>query len=488
MKQLKDILYRVSLEEVIGRTDQDINTIHFDSRQIKTNDCFVAIDGEKANGHDFIKKAVELGATAVICEKMPKDISDHVTYVKVNDSRQALAYMANHYYDSPSKSLKLIGVTGTNGKTTTTSLMYQLFQHLGFPVGLISTVVIKINEKSISTSLTTPDSLTINKHMKEMVDAGVEYCFMEVSSHGIDQKRTLGLDFDVAVFTNLSHDHLDYHHSFAEYRDVKKQLFDQLSKTAVAVSNKDDKNGEFILQNTSAKKVFYGIKTIADFRAKILEKSFEGLKLELNGLEVWSRFIGDFNVYNLLAVYAVASQFDLSELEIVEALTKLEPVAGRFQHLVSPEKKVHAVVDYAHTPDALENVLKTLNSIRTNNETLTTIVGCGGNRDKTKRPVMGNIATSLSSQVIFTSDNPRFENPDEIIDDVEAGVEAQNTSKYIRITDRGQAIKTACKMAQANDIILIAGKGHETYQDVNGVKNDFDDVEHVISNFKLFNL
>lgn len=488
MKQLKDILYRVSLEEVIGRTDQDINTIHFDSRQIKPNDCFVAIDGEKANGHDFIKKAVELGATAVICEKMPKDISDHVTYVKVNDSRQALAYMANHYYDSPSKSLKLIGVTGTNGKTTTTSLMYQLFQHLGFPVGLISTVVIKINEKSISTSLTTPDSLTINKHMKEMVDAGVEYCFMEVSSHGIDQKRTLGLDFDVAAFTNLSHDHLDYHHSFAEYRDVKKQLFDQLSKTAVAVSNKDDKNGEFILQNTSAKKVFYGIKTIADFRAKILEKSFEGLKLELNGLEVWSRFIGDFNVYNLLAVYAVASQFDLSELEIVEALTKLEPVAGRFQHLVSPEKKVHAVVDYAHTPDALENVLKTLNSIRTNNETLTTIVGCGGNRDKTKRPVMGNIATSLSSQVIFTSDNPRFENPDEIIDDVEAGVEAQNTSKYIRITDRGQAIKTACKMAQANDIILIAGKGHETYQDVNGVKNDFDDVEHVISNFKLFNL
>lgn len=488
MKQLKDILYRVSLEEVIGRTDQEINAIHFDSREIKTNDCFVAIDGEKANGHDFIEKAVELGATAVICEEMPKNISDQVTYVRVNDSRQALAYMANHYYDSPSKSLKLIGVTGTNGKTTTTSLMYQLFQNLGFPVGLISTVVIKINEKSISTSLTTPDSLTINKHMREMVDAGVEYCFMEVSSHGIDQKRTLGLDFDVAAFTNLSHDHLDYHHSFAEYRDVKKQLFDQLSKTAVAVSNKDDKNGEFILQNTSAKRVFYGIKTIADFRAKILEKSFEGLKLELNGLEVWSRFIGDFNVYNLLAVYAVASQFDLSELEIVEALTKLEPVAGRFQHLVSPKKKVHAVVDYAHTPDALENVLKTLNSIRTNNETLTTIVGCGGNRDKTKRPVMGNIATSLSSQVIFTSDNPRFENPDDIIDDVEAGVEAQNTSKYIRITDRGQAIKTACKMAQANDIILIAGKGHETYQDVNGVKNDFDDVEHVTTNFKLFNL
>lgn len=488
MKYLKDILYQVSLEEAIGSTHQQIRSIHFDSRLIKADDCFIAIDGEKADGHDFINKAIEQGAKVVICEKLPSDILENITYIKVEDSRQALAYMSSHYYDNPSQSLKLIGVTGTNGKTTTTTLMYQLFKKLGFPVGLISTVVIKINDKSIPTQLTTPDSLTINKHMREMVDAGVEFCFMEVSSHGIDQKRTLGLEFDVAAFTNLSHDHLDYHHSFSEYRDVKKQLFDQLSKNAVAVSNKDDKNGEFMLQNTSAKTIFYGIKSIADFHAKILEKSFEGLKLELNGLEVWSRFIGDFNVYNLLAVYAVASQFDVSELEIVEALTKLEPVAGRFQHLVSPRQNVHAIIDYAHTPDALENVLKTINSIRTNNETLTTIVGCGGNRDKSKRPVMGNIATSLSTEVIFTSDNPRFENPDEIIDDIETGVEPQNSSKYIRITDRAQAIKTACKMAQPNDIILIAGKGHETYQDVNGVKNNFDDVEHVTQNFKLFKL
>lgn len=488
MKQLKDILYQVSLEEVIGLTSQTVGSIHFDSRAVKTGDCFVAIHGEKVNGHDFIQEAIQLGASSIICEEMPTQFSADVTYVRVKDTREALAYMANHYYDSPSKSLKLIGVTGTNGKTTTTSLMYQLFRNLGFPVGLISTVVIKINDQSVSTSLTTPDSLTINKHMRAMVDAGVDYCFMEVSSHGIDQKRTLGLDFDIAAFTNLSHDHLDYHKSFAEYRDVKKQLFDQLPKTAIAISNKDDKNGAFMLQNTAAKKVFYGIKSIADFQAKILEKSFEGLKLQLNGLEVWSRFIGDFNVYNLLAVYAVASQFELTEIEIVEALTKLEPVAGRFQHLVSPEKKVHAIVDYAHTPDALENVLRTLNAIRTNNETLTTIVGCGGNRDKTKRPVMGNIATALSTEVIFTSDNPRLEDPDEIIDDVEAGVEPQNASKYIRITNRAQAIKTACKMAKANDIILIAGKGHETYQDANAVKSDFDDVKHVTANFKLFNL
>ncbi|QSS96503.1 UDP-N-acetylmuramoyl-L-alanyl-D-glutamate--2,6-diaminopimelate ligase [Psychroflexus sp. ALD_RP9] len=488
MKLLKDILLNVAIEQVVGSTSVEVNALSFDSRAVSSLTCFVAIRGEKANGHQFITKAIDSGASAIICDTLPKELVNNVTYIRVNDTREALAHLSNNFYNQPSQKLQLVGVTGTNGKTTVSSLLFQLFKDLGFSVGLISTVVIKINDEDFPTNLTTPDSITINNTISKMVEAGVEYCFMEVSSHGIDQKRSLGLDFDTAIFTNLSHDHLDYHNSFEEYRNVKKRLFDQLKPQAVAITNIDDKNGRFMLQNTSANQFTYAIKSIADIKAKILEKNFDGLKLDIDGQEIWSSFLGEFNVYNLLAVYATALQFCSDKLQILQSITCLKPVAGRFQHMVSTNNNVHAIVDYAHTPDALQNVLKSINAIRTHNETLITVVGCGGNRDKSKRPKMGKIATQLSDKVIFTSDNPRFEDPDKIIADIETGVEPQNTSKYVAISNRAQAIKTACQQAQPNDIILIAGKGHETYQDTKGVKHDFDDRQHIKQNFKLFKL
>ncbi len=488
MKLLKDILINTGIEEVYGSTKVEVSQLSFDSRALESSSCFIAIRGEQADGHRFIDQAVSAGATSIICEQLPELLQTEVTYVRVKDTRQAIAYMSHYFYDQPSEKLQLVGVTGTNGKTTVSSLLYQLFKDLGFSVGLISTVVIKIHNQDLPTNLTTPDSITINKVMHQMLEAGVEYCFMEVSSHGIAQKRTLGLDFDMAIFTNLSHDHLDYHNSFNEYRDVKKCLFDQLKPTATAITNIDDKNGSYMLQNTASNQVTYAIKSLADVNAKLLEKSFDGLKLTIDQTEFWSPFLGEFNVYNLLAVYATAVQFGVNKLEVFQSLSRLKPVSGRFQHLLSPVKQVHAIIDYAHTPDALLNVLKSINAIRTNNETLITIVGCGGNRDKTKRPKMGRIAAQFSDKVIFTSDNPRFENPDEIIKDVEAGVEPQFSSRYISIINRAQAIKTACQQAEANDIILIAGKGHETYQDIEGVKRDFDDSQHIQHNFELFKL
>lgn len=478
MMVLKDILYKVTINAVVGSTSITVGKIEFDSRQIETNDIFVAISGTITDGHKYIEKAIKDGATAIVCEALPEVLEDGITYIRVANSNQALAFMANNFYGQPSENLKLIGVTGTNGKTTVTSLLYQLFKKAGYKVGLISTVNIMVDNEMYTTMHTTPDSLTINKYLKMMNDEGVEFCFMEVSSHGIHQSRTEGLKFEGGVFTNLSHDHLDYHDTFAEYRDVKKKFFDQLPKDAFALSNIDDKNGLVMFQNTEAKKYTYALKNYADYRAKILENELSGLLLKLNDSELWTRLIGSFNAYNILAIYGTAKLLGLDKVEVLRLISELETVAGRFQQFIS-EGKITAIVDYAHTPDALKNVLETINDIRTKNEELITVVGCGGNRDKTKRPKMAHIASVLSTKVILTSDNPRNEVPETIIEDMEKGVEPQNFKKTLSITDRKQAIKTACQMAGPNDIILIAGKGHETYQEIKGERFDFDDYKIV---------
>ncbi|MFY0483285.1 UDP-N-acetylmuramoyl-L-alanyl-D-glutamate--2,6-diaminopimelate ligase [Flavobacterium sp. PLA-1-15] len=475
---LKDILYKVAIESVHGTTETAVNKIEFDSRKVEENDVFVAIRGTISDGHDFIEKAINLGAIAIVCDTLPEIIVTGIAYIKVKDTNSALAFMASNYYNNPSKNLQLVGITGTNGKTTIASLLYQLFKKAGYKVGLLSTVKILVDDIEYKATHTTPDSLTINKYLKEMNEAGVEYCFMEVSSHGIHQKRTEGLHFEGGVFTNLSHDHLDYHPTFAEYRDVKKSFFDHLPKTAFALSNIDDKNGPVMLQNTNAKKLTYALKTYSDYKAQILENQLSGLLLRINDNEVWVRLIGTFNAYNLLAIYGTAVELGLDKLEVLRLLSELESVSGRFQFIISNDK-ITAIVDYAHTPDALENVLKTINDIRTKNEQLITIVGCGGDRDRTKRPIMANIASTLSDKAIITSDNPRTEDPEAIIAEMEKGVEPQNFKKTISITDRKQAIKTACQLAQPNDIILIAGKGHETYQEIQGIRYDFDDMQIV---------
>ena len=478
MKQLKDILYKVHIEAVHGATDITVSKIEFDSRKIELNDVFVAIRGTLSDGHDYIEKALSLGAIAVICEEFPSVIVNGVTYIKVKDSNEALAFLAANYYENPSENIRLVGVTGTNGKTTIASLLYQLFKKAGYKVGLLSTVKIMVDEQEFKATHTTPDSLTINKYLDLMVQEGCEFCFMEVSSHGVHQKRTEGLRFEGGVFTNLSHDHLDYHNSFAEYRDVKKSFFDNLSKDAFAITNIDDKNGLVMLQNTKARKLTYALKSYADYKAQILENQLSGLLLKINDNEVWVKLIGSFNAYNLLAIYGVAVELGIEKVEALRLLSELESVSGRFQFIVS-ETNITAIVDYAHTPDALENVLKTIEDIRTKNEQLITVVGCGGNRDKTKRPIMANIASTLSDKAIFTSDNPRSENPETIIEEMEKGVEPQNFKKTVSILDRKQAIKAACQLANPNDIILIAGKGHETYQEINGVRTDFDDLKIV---------
>jgi len=478
VKVLKDILYKVSINTVVGTTGVAVRAIEFDSRKIETGSVFVAIRGLVADGHRFIGTAVKNGAVAVVCETLPQEMVEGVTYIEVDNTHRALAFMASNFYNSPSENLKLVGVTGTNGKTTVASLLYQLFKKAGYKVGLLSTVKIMVDDKAYKATHTTPDSLTINKYLSKMNGAGVEYCFMEVSSHGIHQFRTEGLKFQGGVFTNLSHDHLDYHKTFAEYRDVKKRFFDGLPKNAFALVNVDDKNGMVMLQNTKAKKYTYALKQYADYRAQILESQFGGLLLRVNDSEVWTRLIGNFNAYNVLAIYATAELLGLEKVEVLRLISNLESVSGRFQYVVSKDK-ITAVVDYAHTPDALKNVLETINSIRTKNEKLITVVGCGGDRDKTKRPKMGHIASVLSTQVIFTNDNPRSENPELILNEIEAGVEPQNLKKTLTIEDRKQAIKTACQLAQPGDIILIAGKGHETYQEINGERFGFDDFKIV---------
>jgi len=478
MMVLKDILYKVTLNAVVGSTNTGVNAVNFDSRKVKKNHSFVAIRGLVADGHDYIETAIKNGASSVVCEIMPQKLVDGVTYVEVDNTSKALAVIASNFYGNPSGNLRLVGVTGTNGKTTITSLLYQLFKKAGYKVGLLSTVKIMVDEIEYKATHTTPDSLTINKYLSEMNAQGVEFCFMEVSSHGIHQYRTEGLHFEGAIFTNLSHDHLDYHKTFAEYRDVKKKFFDDLSTQAFALVNIDDKNGSVMLQNTKAKKYTYALKQYADYKTQILENQFSGLLLKINESEVWTRLIGNFNAYNLLAIYATAELLGFEKVETLRLISDLESVSGRFQYIISDEK-ITAIVDYAHTPDALKNVLETINSIRTKNEELITVVGCGGDRDKTKRPKMGHIASALSTKVIFTSDNPRSEKPETILSEIELGVEPQNFKKTLTIENREQAIKTACQMAQPNDIILIAGKGHETYQEIKGERFDFDDLKIV---------
>ena len=484
MKLLKDILYKVSVNAVYGDTNVKVAQVDFDSRKVVKDSLFVAQIGNSVDGHLYIDKAISLGATTIICEKLPIRLEANITFIQVEDSSKTLAIIASNFYDNPSSKLKLIGVTGTNGKTTVASLLYQLFKKSGYKTGLLSTVQILVDTTVFNATHTTPDSVTINSYLHQMVLLGVDYCFMEVSSHGIHQKRTEGLEFAGGIFTNLSHDHLDYHVSFASYRDVKKSFFDSLPKTAFALTNLDDKNGNVMLQNTKARKRTYALKTLADYKAKIIEKSFSGTLISINDTEFWTKLIGNFNAYNLAAIIGVAYELGLEKIEILTIISQLESVSGRFEHLVS-DNGVIAIVDYAHTPDALKNVLETINNIRTNNEKLITVIGCGGDRDKTKRPKMAHIASQLSTQAIFTSDNPRTENPDTILEEMEEGVSAENLKKIITISDRRQAIKTACKFSETGDILLIAGKGHENYQEISGERFHFDDLVEVKKYFNL---
>jgi len=476
LKKLVDILFGVKVLQTIGSIEQSVRSITFDSRKVELHTLFIAQKGTLTDGHLYIDKAIELGATVIVCETLTDVLKPNKTYVQVADANEALSFIAANFYDNPSHQLKLVGITGTNGKTTLATLSHALFQKAGFHCGLISTVVIKVGNKEYPTSHTTPDSITINHYLSQMVAEGVSHCFMEISSHGIHQKRTASLYFTGGVFTNLTHDHLDYHSTFAEYRDVKKSFFDLLPKTAFAITNLDDKNGKVMLQNTLATKKTYALKTMADYKAKVLENRLEGLYLQIDGQDVYTKLIGNFNAYNLLAIYAIARELGLDKMETLMHLSELESVNGRFQYFIS-NQGVTTIVDYAHTPDALINVLQTINEIRTGNENLITVVGCGGDRDKTKRPKMGQIAAQLSSTAVFTSDNPRSEDPQVIIEEMEKGVSAEYTRKTLSILERKEAIKTASKLSKKGDIVLIAGKGHETYQEIKGVKYDFDDLK-----------
>ena len=478
MKKLKDILFGVQIDSILGSTNVEVASVKFDSRAVEKNDLFVASSGGLQDGHNFIDAAIKNGAIAVVCEKRPEKVSEKIVWITTQNSREALAVLAANYYDNPSKKIQLVGVTGTNGKTTTASLLYALFEALGFSVGLLSTIAVKYNGIERSATHTTPDSMQINQALNEMVASGVAYCFMEVSSHGIDQERIKALHFAGGVFTNLSHDHLDYHQTFAAYRDVKKRFFDALSSQAFALVNADDKNAAYMLQNTAAKSYKYGLQNFADFQAKVLELSFSGMLLTVDQQELWTPLMGRFNASNLLAVYAVSQLLDVPKQEALAAASRLTNVKGRFQTYVTANKAT-VIVDYAHTPDALENVLKTITQIRTKNECLTTLIGCGGNRDQDKRPLMGKVATELSDKVIFTADNPRDEDPEMIIDQMEKGVPAEDFKKTLRITNREQAIKAACMDLKSGDVLLIAGKGHEAYQEIQGEKLPFDDYEIV---------
>ena len=482
MKTLKDILSGVTVLSANGSVDVNVNAIVFDSRKATEGTAFVAIKGTAVDGHSFIDGVIEKGCTVIITEHEVK-VPSNVTLIVTDNSSKALALMATNFYNHPSVKLKLVGITGTNGKTTTTTLLFNLFMKLGYKSGLLSTVVNKIGSRDIPATHTTPDPVALNELLNEMVEEGCTHCFMEVSSHAIHQHRISGLVFAGGVFTNITHDHLDYHSTFKEYIRVKKSFFDELPSSAFALSNVDDKNGMVMMQNTKASKHTFALKSPADFKVKVLENQFSGLVLNLCGTEVWSKLIGDFNAYNLVTVYAVSELLGEEKLEILTALSALESVDGRFQYTTS-NGGITAIVDYAHTPDALENVLKTISSIRTRNEDVYTVVGCGGDRDKLKRPTMAAIACELSDKVIITSDNPRSEDPNTIIEEMMVGVEGQHFKKTLSIVDREQAIKTAVSMAQKGDIILIAGKGHEKYQDIKGVKHHFDDMELVT---ELFN-
>lgn len=476
MKLLKDILYKAGLQELVGNTNVAISQINVDSRKVIKDGLFVAVRGVVSDGHDYIETAIEKGAIAIVCEEFPEVLKEKVIYVKVENSAKALSFVAANFYDNPSEKLRLVGVTGTNGKTTVTTLLFNMFRNMGESVGLISTVNCRINADVIPSTHTTPDPIKLNQLLSDMVAQGCKYCFMEVSSHGLSQHRTTALDFDGGVFTNITHDHLDYHKTFDAYINAKKSFFDRLKPDAFALVNSDDKHGDTMCYHTAAKKNTYALKRMADFKCRILENQFSGLQMNIDGHEIWSRLVGSFNAYNLTAVYAMAVLLGKDKMIALTALSALNSVEGRFQYVKS-DQNVTAIVDYAHTPDALKNVLQTIADIRTGNEQVISVVGCGGDRDKDKRPKMADIAAKNSTKVLLTSDNPRSEKPEAIIEDMKQGVDLVDKAKVLSITDRAEAIRTACAIAQPGDIILVAGKGHEKYQEIMGVKHPFDDFE-----------
>ncbi|REK03487.1 MAG: UDP-N-acetylmuramoyl-L-alanyl-D-glutamate--2,6-diaminopimelate ligase [Bacteroidetes bacterium] len=474
MKILKDIIYKAGIVEISGSTAINIIDVTFDSRSVKEGSLFIAVKGLQSDGHNFIEQVIASGAVAVVCEKLPDILHDSVVYIRVNDSSLALAQIAANYHGNPSEKLKLIGITGTNGKTTTATLLFSLFRKLGYSCGLLSTVKNMINEQIIPATHTTPDPLKLNALLSAMVDEECEYCFMEVSSHSVVQNRVSGLNFAAGVFTNITHDHLDYHKTFDAYLKAKKGFFDMLPSGSFALVNSDDRNSKVMLQNTKASKYSYGLHSMCDYRCKLLENEFTGMLLNLDGQELHCRLVGSFNAYNITAVYAVARLLGKPKMEVLTELSNLEPVEGRFDY-VSSQKNIIGVVDYAHTPDALQNVLNTINDVRSGKGRIITIVGCGGDRDASKRPVMAKIAAELSDRIILTSDNPRSEDPGEIISQMEKGIPASDSGKSLSIVDRKEAIKTAVALAQPGDIILLAGKGHEKYQEIKGKRTPFDD-------------
>ncbi len=487
MKLLSDILYKVKLEEIVGSTHMAISSVTFDSRTVKKDSLFVATVGTNSDGHAFIATAIESGAIAIVCEVLPEEKNESVTYVKVTDSSLALGIIACNYFDNPSEKLKLVGITGTNGKTTTVTLLFNLFRSLGYSVGLLSTVQNKINNTVVPSTHTTPDALALNELLSQMVEQGCEFAFMEVSSHAVVQNRIAGISFTGGVFSNITHDHLDYHKTFSEYIKAKKTFFDLLPNTAFALSNRDDKNGAVMLQNTKAETFTYGLRNVADYKCKIVENHLNGLLLNIDGQEVWVKLIGTFNAYNVLAVYATAILLKQDKTNVLTALSNLNSVEGRFQYFKSANGVI-GIVDYAHTPDALKNVLETIKDIRTGNEQVITLVGCGGDRDTTKRPVMAAIACEYSNKVILTSDNPRSEDPEDILNQMQKGISPVDVKKTLRITDRKEAIKTALSLSNSGDIILVAGKGHEKYQEIKGVKHPFDDFEILKETFKTLGI
>jgi UDP-N-acetylmuramoyl-L-alanyl-D-glutamate--2,6-diaminopimelate ligase len=485
VKKLSDILYKVQTTALAGKTDMDITDVQIDSRKVQKGTCFIAVKGAAADGHLFISRAIESGAVAIVCEVLPAERIEEVTYVQTTSSAEAAGLIAHNFYDSPTNRIKLVGVTGTNGKTTIATLLYKLFNALGYKCGLVSTVENIISGTVIPSTHTTPDAISLNSLLKQMADEGCDFVFMEVSSHAIHQKRIAGLQFAGGIFSNITHDHLDYHQTFDEYIRVKKAFFDGLPAQAFAITNLDDKRGAVMLQNTAAKKLTYSLRTVADFKGKILENSLTGLVMVINEQEVHFRLIGEFNAYNLLAVFGAAMSLGEDKSQVLLALSNLTGAEGRFDYIISAKDKIIGIVDYAHTPDALVNVLDTIKKLKKGYEKVITVVGCGGDRDKTKRPVMGQVACDNSDKVVFTSDNPRSEDPEAILKDMEATLSTAARRKYIAIADRKQAIKTAISMAQPEDIVLIAGKGHEKYQDIKSVKHHFDDKEVLVEMFEL---
>lgn len=484
MKTLADILKNVTVTQVVGNADIAVNQIRIDSRKAIFGGCFVAIKGTVSDGHNYIDKCIKAGFTSIICEVLPEQIVEGVTYAVVPNTSKALGILAGDFYDNPSASMKVVGITGTNGKTSVATLLFRMFRKLGYNVGLLSTVQNQINEAVIPSTHTTPDAVSLNELMKQMLDAGCEYCFMEVSSHAVDQNRIEGIKFTGAAFTNITHDHLDYHKTFDNYIKAKKKFFDGLPAGSFALTNADDRNGSVMLQNTRAKKQTYALKTPADFKTKIIENNITGLQLDLDGVEMHTRLIGEFNAYNLTAVYGIARLLGVEKDECLTILSALTPPEGRFDQVVSAHDKITGIVDYAHTPDALKNVLQTIQSVRNGNENVITIVGCGGDRDAAKRPLMAAIACRYSGQVILTSDNPRSEDPNEILRQMNEGVDVTQRKKVLTITDRREAIRTAVTLANKGDIILLAGKGHEKYQEIKGVKTHFDDKEELRNAFE----